>query len=73
MNGYFVKLRDGASDGTDELAHTETLVLIDQDARTRGMNDATLALDMEQITREVATLERAGQSRAARMHCAADS
>ena len=61
VNGYFVNLRDGASYGTDDLAHTETLVLIDQNARIRGVYNATLALDMEQIVRDVETLERAGR------------
>lgn len=56
--GYFVNLRDGASYGTDDLAHTETLVLVDQDARIRGVYNATLALDMDQIARDVETLER---------------
>ena len=55
--GYFVNLRDGASYGTDDLAHTETLVLVDQDARIRGVYNATLALDMEQIGRDVKLLE----------------
>lgn len=62
VNGYFVNLRDGSSYGTDDLAHTETLVLIDQDARIRGVYNATLALDMEQIVRDVETLERAAPS-----------
>lgn len=48
-HSYFVNLRDGRSYGTDYLAHTETLVLVDQDARIRGVYNATLALDMEQI------------------------
>ncbi len=56
--GYFVNLRDGASYGTDDLAHTETLVLVDQEARIRGVYNATLALDMEQIARDVQLLER---------------
>lgn len=57
--GYFVNLRDGASYGTDDLAHTETLVLVDQNARIRGVYNATLALDMEQIVRDVKALEAA--------------
>ena len=56
-SGYFVNLRDGSSYGTDDLAHTETLVLIDQRSRIRGVYNATLALDMEQIARDVRTLE----------------
>jgi protein SCO1/2 len=55
--GYFVNLRDGTSYGTDDLAHTETLVLIDQETRIRGVYNATLALDMEQIARDVQRLE----------------
>jgi protein SCO1/2 len=57
--GYFVNLRDGSSYGTDDLAHTETLVLIDQEARIRGVYNATLTLDMDQIVRDVQTLEQA--------------
>jgi protein SCO1 len=56
-DGYFVNLRDGSSYGTDDLAHTETLVLIDQRSRIRGVYNATLVLDMEQIVRDVRTLE----------------
>jgi protein SCO1/2 len=56
--GYFVNLRDGSSYGTDDLAHTETLVLIDQMARIRGVYNATLALDVEQIARDVQALEQ---------------
>ena len=59
--GYFVNLRDGSSYGTDDLAHTETLVLIDQQARIRGVYNATLALDMEQIARDVTALEQPGR------------
>jgi protein SCO1/2 len=55
--GYFVNLRDGSSYGTNDLAHTETLVLIDQDRRIRGVYNATLTLDMEQIVRDVQSLE----------------
>jgi protein SCO1/2 len=46
---YFVNLRDGRAYGTDDLVHTETLVLVDQDARIRGVYNATLELDMRQI------------------------
>lgn len=56
--GYLVNLRDGSSYGTDDLAHTETLVLVDQQARIRGVYNSTLALDIEQIARDVRTLEQ---------------
>lgn len=56
---YFVNLRDGRSYGTDDLAHTETVVLVDQDARIRGVYNATLPLDMQQIADDARTLLRA--------------
>jgi protein SCO1/2 len=57
-NSFFVNLHDGRSYGTDDLAHTETLVLVDPDARIRGVYNATLALDMEQIARDAGELNR---------------
>jgi protein SCO1 len=61
--GYFVNLRDGESYGTDNLAHTETLVLVDGQARIRGVYNATLSLDMEQIVRDARTLAKEGPGR----------
>lgn len=55
-NSYFVNLRDGRSYGTDDLAHTETLVLIDKQSRIRGVYNATLPLDMQQAASDARTL-----------------
>ncbi len=46
---YFVNLTDGRSYGSTDLQHTETLSLIDQQGRIRGIYNGTLQLDMERM------------------------
>jgi protein SCO1/2 len=53
---FLVNLHDGRSYGTDDLAHTETVVLVDQQRRIRGLYNVTLALDMQQLESDARTL-----------------
>ncbi len=53
---YFVNLRDGTSYGVKDLAHTETVLLIDQQRRIRGVYSGTLQLDIDRLTDDIKTL-----------------
>lgn len=53
---FFVNLNDGRSYGTNDLRHTETVVLIDADRRLRGLYNVTLALDMDQLAKDIRAL-----------------
>ncbi len=55
---YFVNLNDGRSYGTTDLQHTETLSLIDQQGRIRGVYNGTLQLDMERMADDARVLLR---------------
>lgn len=55
---YFVNLSDGRSYGTDQLAHTETVVLIDRQRHIRGVYNGTLQLDVDRLREDIAVLER---------------
>ena len=55
---YFVNLTDGRSYGTTDLEHTETLSLIDQQGRIRGIYNGTLQLDMERMADDARVLLR---------------
>ena len=55
---YFVNLTDGRSYGTTDLQHTETLSLIDQRGRIRGVYNGTLQLDMERMADDARVLLR---------------
>jgi protein SCO1/2 len=53
---YFVNLSDGRSYGTEQLAHTETVVLVDRQRRIRGVYNGTLPLDVERLRDDIAML-----------------
>lgn len=55
---YFVNLNDSRSYGTTDLQHTETLSLIDQQGRIRGVYNGTLQLDMERMADDARVLLR---------------
>jgi protein SCO1/2 len=46
---YYANLNDGRSYGVNDLAHTETLYLIDQRRMIRGIYNGTLRLDVERL------------------------
>jgi len=46
---YYANLNDGRSYGVSDLAHTETLYLIDQHRMIRGIYNGTLRLDVERL------------------------
>lgn len=46
---YYANLNDGRSYGVGDLAHTETLYLIDQHRMIRGIYNGTLRLDVERL------------------------
>ena len=53
---YFVNLDDGRSYGVTDLAHTETVVLVDGRGRLRGVYTGTLRLDMQRLAEDIRTL-----------------
>ena len=53
---YFVNLNDGKTYGVNNLAHTETLVLVDGMGRLRGMYTGTLQLDVDRMSDDIRTL-----------------
>lgn len=59
---YFVNLNDGRSYGSDRLAHTETVVLVDGARRIRGVYNGTLRLDMERLRDDIAVLRASDRS-----------
>ncbi|MEO7997726.1 MAG: SCO family protein [Gemmatimonadaceae bacterium] len=50
---YFVNLNNGRSYGVSDLAHTETLVLIDGAGRIRGVYTGSLQLDIERLAEDI--------------------
>jgi protein SCO1 len=55
-NSYFANLNDGRSYGIDDLAHTETVFLVDQDRHIRGVYNGTLQLEMERLRDDIRQL-----------------
>ncbi len=55
-SSYFVNLRDGRSYGTTDLEHTETLTLLDQQGRLRGVYNGTLSLDLDRLAEDARRL-----------------
>src|SRR5215207_10155761 len=53
---YFANLNDGRSYGVDDLAHTETVFLVDQDRHIRGVYNGTLQLEMDRLRDDVRQL-----------------
>jgi protein SCO1 len=53
---YYANLNDGRSYGVTDLAHTETLYLVDGDRRIRGVYNGTLRLDVERLRDDAARL-----------------
>lgn len=52
-DSYFVNLRDGRSYGVNDLAHTETLVLVDSKGRLRGVYTGSLQLDIQRLAEDI--------------------
>ncbi|MEP6765075.1 MAG: SCO family protein [Gemmatimonadaceae bacterium] len=50
---YFVNLSNGSSYGVKDLAHTETLVLIDSRGRLRGVYTGSLRLDIDKLGEDI--------------------
>ncbi len=57
-DSYFVNLSDGRSYGTEQLAHTETVVLVDRERRIRGVYNGILKLDMDRLGDDVVSLRQ---------------
>lgn len=55
-DSYFVNLSDGKSYGISNLAHTETLVLVDARGRLRGMYTGSLPLDIERLGEDIRSI-----------------
>lgn len=55
-DSYFVNLNDGKSYGVSNLAHTETLVLVDARGRLRGMYTGSLPLDIERLGEDIRSI-----------------
>jgi protein SCO1 len=53
---YYANLNDGRSYGVTDLAHTETLYLVDGERRIRGVYNGTLRLDVERLREDAAKL-----------------
>ncbi|MEO7361840.1 MAG: SCO family protein [Gemmatimonadaceae bacterium] len=52
-NSYDVNLSNGSSYGVSDLAHTETLVLVDSAGRLRGVYTGSLPLDIERLGEDI--------------------
>lgn len=57
---YYANLNDGRSYGVSDLAHTETLYLIDQNRMIRGVYNGTLRLDVERLRDDALRLIKSG-------------
>ncbi len=55
---YFVEKRLGVAKKSNELLHTENMVLVDRHGRIRGIYNATVALDADRLIEEIRELER---------------
>lgn len=53
---YFAEESIGFSKDSTEFLHTEHVLLIDRTGRIRGIYNGTLALDMEQLSRDISNL-----------------
>jgi protein SCO1 len=53
---FFVRIGDGTSWGVDQIAHTETVLLVDREGRLRGVYASSLPLEMERAAKDVRTL-----------------
>lgn len=53
---FFVRIGDGKSWGVDQIAHTETVLLVDGDGRLRGVYASSLPLEMERAAADARTL-----------------
>lgn len=56
QNSYFVNLHNGSSYGIANLAHTETLVLVDGRGRLRGMYTGSLPLDIQRLEEDIVSI-----------------
>jgi len=60
-DSYFVNLNDGTSYGVSNLAHTETLVLVDGQGRLRGMYTGSLPLDIARLSEDIRSVLKEAQ------------
>ena len=60
-NSYYVNLSNGSSYGVSDLAHTETVVLVDAAGRLRGMYTGSLPLDIERLGEDIRALLAEGE------------
>jgi protein SCO1 len=58
VESYYANLDDGRSYGVNDLAHTETVYLIDSGRHIRGVYNGTLRLDVEQLRDDIRLLAR---------------
>ncbi|MEM6335004.1 MAG: SCO family protein [Bacteroidota bacterium] len=54
---YFADVSDAAPVPGRDLLHTETVVLVDQHGRVRGLYNGTLKFDVQQLIKDVRTLK----------------
>lgn len=54
---YFVEKRLGVDKKSNELLHTENMVLVDRHGRIRGIYNATVILDAERLIEDIRALE----------------
>lgn len=55
---FFAEKKEGMKKDSSEFLHTDVLLLIDQEARIRGIYNATLAADMAKAAGDIRTLLR---------------
>jgi len=60
-DSYYVNLSNGRSYGVSDLAHTETLVLIDSAGRLRGVYTGSLPLDIERLGEDIRAVLAEGE------------
>jgi protein SCO1/2 len=53
---YFVELDDETGNTRGDLMHTETMVLVDEEGRIRGVYNGTMAYDVNQLIADARTL-----------------
>ena len=56
-----MNLTDGRSYGTTDLEHTETLTLLDQQGRLRGVYNGTLQLNIDRLAEDARLLLTVGE------------
>lgn len=60
-DSYFVNLNNGQSYGVSDLAHTETVLLVDSAGRLRGVYTGSLPLDIERLGEDIRAVLAEGE------------